>query len=120
MWTPPQDLRVGTRQRPVDRGIERGRETVSTMARECRAARRSRGLSQRFVADEARVSKAWMSMFERGAVANPGVVTISRVLAVVGLDFVGRAFPSNVDAPRDAGHARLLTRFARMLSARLL
>src|SRR4051794_39747901 len=90
------------------------------MARECRAARRARGMSQRFVADEARVSKAWMSTFERAAVANPGLVTVSRVLSVVGLDFVGRAFPSNANAPRDAGHARLLARFARRLHPSLV
>jgi hypothetical protein len=40
---------------------------------------------------------------------------VSRILAVVGLDFVGRAFPSGADATRDAGHARLLARFARQL-----
>ncbi len=88
---------------------------VLQLAREFRAARRLSGLSQVRVAAVASISKAWLSKFERGHVANPGLLTVARVLAVVGLDLTARAYPSEAGALRDAGQARVLGRFARRL-----
>src|SRR4051812_29596380 len=96
--------KVATRQRAIDRGAERSRETVNRLSREFRDARRSHGLSQRAAAAAAGVSVGWIAMFERGTIANPGLLTVSIALAVVGLDFSGRAFASGTEAMRDAGH----------------
>jgi transcriptional regulator with XRE-family HTH domain len=108
-----------TRQRPVERGTERAQELITTLAREMRVARRGAGLSQRFVAERAGVSEAWLSGFEHGKASNPGLLAVARVLAVSGLDLSARAYPSAVGAARDVPSARLLTRFARTLHASL-
>src|SRR6478752_5470754 len=101
-----------TRQRPVERGTERAQELITGLARELRAARRSAGLSQRFVAQRAGVSEAWLSQLEHGKTSNPGLLAVSRVLAISGLDLSARTYPSALGAARDAPSARLLTRFA--------
>jgi hypothetical protein len=72
-------------------------------------------LSQGRVAAAASVSRAWLSKFERNGVSNPGVVTVARVFAVVGLDLSARAYPSEAGALRDAGQVRVLGRFRQKL-----
>jgi hypothetical protein len=72
------------------------------------------------VAKEAAVSEGWLSMFEHGDIPNPGLLSVSKALAVVGLDVSCRVYPSNGDAIRDAGQTRLLARFARFLYPSLI
>src|SRR3954466_11140026 len=110
---------MSTRQRLVDRGTERGLDVIAALARELRTARRSHGLSQRSVAAHAVVSETWVSKFEHGRIANPGLLHVARVLAVVGLDLSARAYPADADAARDVGSARLLARLAARLHADL-
>ncbi len=76
---------------------------------EIRLARRSHGLSLKVVASEARISAAELSRIERALVRGTGVVLLSRLCAVVGLDLTVRAYPGGSPI-RDAGHARLLAR----------
>lgn len=110
---------MATRQRPADRGIERGHDLVASLGREFRNARRGLGLSQRVVAQHAGISVGWVALFEQGRLKNPGLVTVACAFAVVGLELSARAFASMADAARDAAHGRLLVRFAKELHASL-
>jgi transcriptional regulator with XRE-family HTH domain len=101
---------MGTKQRPVDLGSERGRELVRVVAHQLRRARRSRGLSLAAVAQAVGISTSWLSRMERGLVSDPGVMALARCCAVVGLDLSVRTY-SGGQPIRDAGHAALLGRF---------
>ncbi len=94
----------------VDRGRERGQEIVKALLREFRAGRRDRGLSQDEVAVALGVDRSWISRMERGLVDDPGIVTVSELLATVGLELSARAYPAGGPI-RDAAHAALLARF---------
>lgn len=100
---------MATKQRAVDRGTERGLEMLRMVGSELRLARRSHGLSLEVVAREARISAAELSRIERALVRGTGMVVLSRLCAVVGLDLTARAYPGGSPI-RDAGHARLLAR----------
>jgi transcriptional regulator with XRE-family HTH domain len=110
---------MGTRERPADRGKQRGREITLALGREVRAARRGLGLSLREVARAVDLSAAEVSRIERGLVAGVSVTTFATLLAVVGLELSGRAFAGGQPI-RDAGHARLLIRFRGKLDDRLI
>lgn len=99
---------VATRERPADRGAEIGRRALRDLGQEFRNARRDRGLSLRDVASAAGISATTVWRFEH--VKNPsiGVVTVARLLAIVGLDLSARAYPGGSPL-RDAGHGTVLS-----------
>lgn len=98
---------MATRQRPVDAGTERGRAILAQLTREARTARRDRGLSLADVGRAVGLSQATMTRFEHGNARDIGMVRMSRILAVVGLQLGVRAYSG--DGPlRDQAHVRLL------------
>lgn len=98
---------MATKQRPADAGTERGRALLAELTREARTARRDRGLSLAEVGRAVGLSQAAMSRFEHAETADYGIVRLSKILAVVGLQLSARAYPG--DGPiRDAAHVRLL------------
>ena len=100
---------MAIRRKPADIGIERGRAVLNSLVREETLARRDRGLSLAEVGSAIGLSAAMGSRIERGLVRDVGVVRMSSMLAVVGLDLSARAFPGGPPL-RDAGHAALLAR----------
>lgn len=101
---------MSIRRRPADVGAERGRYQLNAVVREETIARRDRGLSLADVGAAVGLSGSMASRIEGGRAPDVGVVRLSSMLAVVGLDLSLRAFPGGAPL-RNAGHAALLTRF---------
>lgn len=80
------------------------------MLAELRGARIDRDLSGASLARTVGISTAQYSRIERGLTAGVTIEQASVLLAAVGLELSVRAFPAG-EPIRDAGHARLLTRF---------
>lgn len=98
------------RRRPADIGIERGRTLLWQAVHEETVARRDRGLTLLDVATAIGLSHSTASRIEAAKVGDVGVVRLSSMLSVVGLDLSLRAYPGGSPL-RDAGHAVLLNRF---------
>lgn len=98
------------KRRPADLGVERGRTLLWQAVREEALARRDRGLSLGDVAAAIGLSHSTASRIEAAKVPDVGVIRLSAMLSVVGLDLSMRAYPGGSPL-RDAGHAALLTRF---------
>jgi transcriptional regulator with XRE-family HTH domain len=105
---------VPTKQRPVDRGVARGRDLIATLGRDLRLARRGHGLSLESVAVACGLSTATVSRIERGLVTNVSILDLSRLLAVSGLELSARAYP-NGEPIRDRAQLELLARFRAQL-----
>lgn len=99
-----------TRERPVDRGTERGRRVLTDLGREIRAARRDRGLSQEAVGRAVGVSGVTVGRIERALATRASIVLIAQLLETVGLELSARAFPGGAPI-RDAAQVALLGRF---------
>jgi transcriptional regulator with XRE-family HTH domain len=110
---------VATRRRPADIGAERGRTLLAQLVREETAARRDRGLALADVAGAIGVSGSTASRIEAGRSADLGLIRLSSMLAVVGLDLSARAYPGGSPL-RDAGHVALLARFRSCLHRSLV
>ena len=102
----------------MDRGALRGREIIADLGREIRQARIAHGLSQVEVARAAGVSQPRLSVIERGQFGAVPVVTLARLMAIVGLDLSARAYPAGQPL-RDAAHLELLDRLRSHLPRRL-
>ena len=89
---------------------ERVDRVLSGLGRELRAARLSRGLSQRIVAHAAGISQGQLSHVERGTYPTAPLSTFLAVAAALGLELSVRAFPAG-EPIRDKAHAALLDRF---------
>src|SRR5688500_6603864 len=98
------------KQRAVDRGTTRGRESVRSIGAEARRARTQLGLSIERVARAIAISPTELSRIERGLAPWVSVLVLSRLCAVVGLDLAVRAYPGGVPL-RDARHNHVLMRF---------
>jgi transcriptional regulator with XRE-family HTH domain len=101
---------MAIRRKPADIGIERGRLLLTNLTREETLARRDRGLSLAAVSGAVGLSPSMGSRIERARVPDVGIVRLSAMLAVVGLELSARAFPGGAPL-RDIGHASLLGRF---------
>jgi transcriptional regulator with XRE-family HTH domain len=100
---------MGSTERAYDRGTRRGERWLKELGEELRRARLSRGISQRRVADAARISQPVYSRIERGVLPHLAVLTAARVAAVLGLELSVRAYPDG-NGIRDAAHAERLGR----------
>jgi transcriptional regulator with XRE-family HTH domain len=103
-----------TRQRPAAIGGARGRSILTGLVSEARTARLDRGLSLADVGRAVGLSQPAMTRLEHGLVEDVGIIRMSQVLAVLGLELSARAYPGGQPL-RDAGHVRLLSRFRAML-----
>lgn len=105
---------MATKQRPADLGRARGRAILAGLLREAADGRRDRGLALAEVGRAIGLSEATLSRTERGLMPDVGVVRVSTLLAVVGLELSARAYPGGSPL-RDAGHTSLLGRFRAVL-----
>jgi transcriptional regulator with XRE-family HTH domain len=112
------DRSMPTRERPVDRGTERGRRILADLGRELRTARRDRGLSQEVVGRAAGVSGVTVGRVERGLAPHASFMLLGRLLQAVGLELSARAFPGGTPV-RDAAQLALLGRFRTRLHSSL-
>ena len=105
---------MATKQRAAAVGAARGRRIVADLVTEGRAARLDRGLSLEDVGRAIGLSQPTMTRFERNLVEDIGIIRMSQILSVVGLELSARAYPGGQPL-RDAGHVRLLSRFRALL-----
>jgi transcriptional regulator with XRE-family HTH domain len=104
------------RQRPVDRGKQRGIALLRTIGNEIRLGRQGLGLSVSAVARSAGISTSELSRIERALAPWVSLVTLAKLCAVVGLDLSARTFAGGAPL-RDARHAALLSDFGAGLHA---
>lgn len=105
---------MGTRQRPFDRGTERGRRLRLSAGNEVRIARQDRGLTLAEVGAAVGASASTLSRLERGVLEHVDVMLLARACAVVGLDLSMRTYPGG-EPIRDAAHVELLRDFRRLM-----
>lgn len=109
---------MATRERPVDRGRERGRDLMRALGKDIRQARRGLGLSLRFVAAQVGISAMELSRIERSLAPWVSIYLLATICAVVGLDLSARTYPGG-QALRDGRQARLLVKLRQRLHAAL-
>lgn len=100
---------MGSRERAVDIGAARARETITRLMAEARAARLTAGLGQDDVATALGISRSQYSRMERGLSPDLSIDRAARLFAVLGQDLSVRTFPAG-DPIRDVAHAALLER----------
>lgn len=100
---------MGGRERAVDIGAARARDTLARLAAEARTTRLAAGLSQRDLGEAIGLSRSQVSRIERGLSPELTIVVASRLFAVLGMNLSVRAYPAG-DPIRDAAHAVLLER----------
>jgi transcriptional regulator with XRE-family HTH domain len=101
-------------ERRVAAATERAKRVLVEVGRELRATRRARALSQAVVAAAAGLTQSQVSLIERGRYPGATIDALSRLAAVLGLDFSARLFPAG-EPIRDAPHAKLLERFRKLV-----
>jgi transcriptional regulator with XRE-family HTH domain len=105
-------------ERPIDRGVRRGRFLVGRTATELLTARRAAGMSQRELGRQARASRSRIGRAERGEPDQLTIELAARVAAVLGLQLSVTLHPDG-DPVRDAAHLALLERLHARLPSRL-
>jgi transcriptional regulator with XRE-family HTH domain len=100
---------VAVRVRRAVAGAERGRRLVLSSGEEFKRARTASGLSQRFVAEGAGISRPQYGRIERGLAPEVSVQRVATIASVLGLEASLRFFPTG-DPIRDRAHAALLER----------
>lgn len=105
---------MATKQRPAAIGAARGRRILADLVAETRTVRLDRGLSLGDVGRAVGISQPTMTRFEHLQIDDVGIIRLSQILAVVGVDLSARAYPGGQPL-RDAGHVRLLSRFRALL-----
>jgi transcriptional regulator with XRE-family HTH domain len=98
-----------TRERPGDRGRQRGERLLRDLVEEIRRARLASNLSQSDVGRAVGLSRSRVSLIERGRHADVPFTAIAHFLGVLGLELSARAYPVG-GGLRDASQARLLGR----------
>jgi transcriptional regulator with XRE-family HTH domain len=91
---------------------------VRLLADEFREQRLGLGLSQRAVAEAARIDRSRYCLIENAKLANLSIVEASRIATVLGLDLSVRTYPSGPPL-RDAGQAEDAKEFLRHVRAPL-
>lgn len=107
--------RVGTKERPVDRGTRLGRRLISVSGSDLRLARVSVGLSLTEVGRAVGMSQSQVGRIERASHPAVSVMQLARIASVVGLDLSLRTYP-NGSPFRDKAHLALIERFHRRIS----
>ena len=102
-----QTPRMATRERPRDRAHRLAREAVGEIVGELRTQRQALGLSQGAVALAAGLSQPALSRVERRVTADPRLVDLWSIAAVLGLDLRLNAYPGG-EPVRDHVQIRLL------------
>lgn len=100
---------MGGRERAVDIGAARARDTLARLAAEARTTRLAAGLSQRDLGEAIGLSRSQVSRIERGLSPELTIVVASRLFAVLGMNLSVRVYPAG-NPIRDAAHAALLER----------
>jgi transcriptional regulator with XRE-family HTH domain len=107
---------VPIRRGPADLGSADARRLRRDVGQELRDARIALGLSQRAVARLVLVSASRLGRIERGEIAEPSLIVISRAARVLGLTLSLKLYPSGSPA-RDAPSLRLAARFRSLVAA---
>jgi transcriptional regulator with XRE-family HTH domain len=101
---------VAVRESPGERGRRRGERQLRGLLDEFRDARLGAGLTQSAVGRSTGLSKARISVIERGRYDDVPFVVLAQLLSCVGLELSARAYPVG-GGLRDRGQVRLLDRF---------
>jgi transcriptional regulator with XRE-family HTH domain len=99
-------------ERSIEAARQRAERFLREIGREIRAARVSRGLSQRTVARAARLTQSQASRIERAQYPGVTLDTLARLSTAVGLELSVRLCPGG-EPVRDKAHIALLARFRR-------
>jgi len=113
-----QDPGVPVRESPADRGAGRGRALVVELTHAAEEARLERGLSYAEIGRALRLSRAQVARICHGQSLSVSLVRLAQLLAVLGLELSGRAYPAG-PAIRDAGQLALLARLRARLAPEL-
>ncbi len=111
-------LGVAPRRREVEAGLARGRRLLSDLCRQLDDAIRGAGLTYSAVGRAVGLSGDQVGRVCRGEARRAGIVQLSELFAVVGLELSARAFPSG-DTIRDRPQLALLERFRTRLGVPL-
>ncbi|HEX5013841.1 MAG TPA: helix-turn-helix transcriptional regulator [Candidatus Limnocylindrales bacterium] len=109
---------MAVRESPGDRGRRRGDRLVRELLDEFREARLAAGLTQAAIGRSVGLSKARISVIERGEHDDVPFVVVSQLLSCVGLELSARAYPVG-GGLRDRGQIRLLHRLRTFVPARV-
>jgi transcriptional regulator with XRE-family HTH domain len=107
---------VPLHERPVDRGLRRGRFLVNRIATELQTARRAAAISQRELGRQIRVSHTKIGRAERGESGQLTVELAAKMAAALGLQLSVGLHPDG-NPVRDGAHLALLGRFRARLAS---
>jgi transcriptional regulator with XRE-family HTH domain len=108
---------MGSREGHRDRGLDRARGLMESLARDWRDARLAAGVSQRAVARAAGLSRETYARIERRQAREIGIGRASVITSVLGGEFSAKIFDGSAPI-RDIAHIRLLERLDRRIPAR--
>ncbi len=106
---------MASRETRRQRGLRRGRSLALRCISELRDQRVVAGVSQRSMAGELSISQAHLWRIEASQVSDPGLIRLSEMASVLGLELAVSLHPIG-DPLRDRGHQALAQRFDRILS----
>jgi transcriptional regulator with XRE-family HTH domain len=106
---------MSTRRYRVVEAERRMRRQLDAVLDDVVERRLAGGFRQSDVSAQLGCTRQWISEMERGKPADIGVIELSRLAAVVGLDLNLRAYAA-VSVLRDAGQVKLLNRFCAEIS----
>lgn len=109
---------MSAQERGFDRATRRAQRQLQTLADELQRQRLATGLSQRQIAEAARIPRSSVSRLETGKRPLASVLEISRVAGALGLDLVLRVYPGG-DPLRDTAQVQRLERLVSALRSPL-
>jgi hypothetical protein len=109
---------MSTKQRPADAGAARGRSMLTRALAELTVARRDRGLGVLDIGRAIDLSGSAVSRLLGGQTQDVGVIRLSTIAAVAGLDLSVRTYPGGTPI-RDAARGALLRAFRSRLHSSL-
>lgn len=102
---------MATADRHYDRGTRQGHRWLRVVAQEFRTARMTLGISQRTVANAAKISRSAYGRIERAELLTLSLMIGARIAAVLGLDLFIALYPGP-RALRDQGQADMIKELA--------